>query len=110
MADTSGSGADATATLTPANVALSYSPGTQGADTMWKWISGWIILLIILWGINRTRLGHTVMYYSLCLMILFTLVSQYKEVGQYLSVFSGPALSKLTPQSSAVPSGATHNV
>lgn len=78
---------DITASFQPQNVATTATIGAQGSASMWSWIVGWSIMLVVMWGINKTRIGHTIIYYSLCMMILFTLLTQYQQVNSYLGIF-----------------------
>lgn len=65
-------------------------PGGGGASTSvegstYAFIAGWILLIAILAMVNRTRLGHVIIYYSLLLMILFILVVEYQQITPLLA-------------------------
>jgi len=53
-------------------------------NAVFNFLVGWFILLLLLTLVNRTRLGHVLIYYSLLLMILFVLVAEYKQITPYL--------------------------
>ena len=52
---------------------------------MYKWIIAWIFIVLIFMLMNRTKLGHVLVYYSLLLLLAFTLVTQYQWVNDLLS-------------------------
>lgn len=53
-------------------------------NAVFNFLVGWFLLLLFLILVNRTRLGHVVIYYSLMLMILLVIVSEYKRITPYL--------------------------
>lgn len=59
----------------PANVELST----------FRFVAGWILLIVLLTFANRTRLGHVILYYGLALMILFVLVTEYQRIVPFLN-------------------------
>lgn len=48
---------------------------------MFNFILGWAVMIAILTLINRTRIGHVIIYYSLLLAILLILVTEYKKLA-----------------------------
>lgn len=54
----------------------------------YAWLLAWGVLIAVLTLANRTRLGHTTIYYLLCLLLFFVLVSNYRFIGQALAPFS----------------------
>lgn len=52
----------------------------------YNFILGWILLLAILALINRSRIGHSIIYHALLLMILLVIVTEYK---QFAPLWSG---------------------
>lgn len=44
----------------------------------YKWLLAWILAIVALTLINKTRLGHVFIYYWLWLLILFLFVTQYQ--------------------------------
>lgn len=103
MADTSGAGVavdqnapDASFDPSTINAVALTSVGTQQAASMWQWMFGYTVLFIILWLINKSRIGHTAIYYSLLLMIVFTLVSHPREIADAMAVF-GTSLRRPSP-------------
>lgn len=43
-------------------------------------ILGWLVMIVILVGINRTHVGHVIIYYSLLLIILLILATEYQQI------------------------------
>lgn len=41
---------------------------------------GWIILLAILYGVNRTKTGHVFIFYGLILIAVLLFVSNYRRI------------------------------
>lgn len=53
----------------------------------YAWLLAWGTLAVILTLINRTRLGHAVIYYGLVLLIVFILLSNYRFIANALLPF-----------------------
>lgn len=74
-------------------------------DKTFTFLVSWGLWLIVLSVFSKTRLGYVLLYYSLALMILFVLVSEYKQLMPYLrgivgvSEFNNP-LDSTVPVSS----------
>lgn len=47
----------------------------------YQFVLGWILIIAVLVLINKTRLGHVIIYYSLLLIILLILVTEYKQLA-----------------------------
>ncbi len=60
-------------------------------DDTYKWLLGWLIAIILLTLINKTRIGHVLIYYWLWLLILFLVVTQYKFITDALGPIGQPA-------------------
>jgi hypothetical protein len=43
-------------------------------------IIGWIIVLIVLYSISKTKTGYSIIYYSLLLSIVLLVVGQYQGI------------------------------
>ena len=50
-----------------------------------QFVAGWVLLITLLVFANRTRLGHVILYYTLALLILFILVTEYQQILPYLN-------------------------
>jgi hypothetical protein len=50
-----------------------------------NFLLGWALMIVLLSLINRMRLGHVVIYYSLLLAIMLILVTEYKKLAPLLS-------------------------
>lgn len=62
------------------------------ADTVYpayRWLAAWAVLLLILWLLNRTTLGHLAIYYALALCLLFLLVTNSQAISWWLAPFTG---------------------
>lgn len=84
-------------------------------------IVSWALWLVMLSVLSKSRLGYVLLYYSLLLMILFVLVTEYKNLVPYIAgvmstgdlnknntINTGPVVSTLpiTPITSSGQSGA----
>lgn len=67
---------------TPAKVPgeSASKPATVQGST-YAFLAGWVLLIVILMFVNRSRLGHVIIYYSLLLIILFILVTEYQQIA-----------------------------
>lgn len=45
-----------------------------------QWLGAWLLFIVILAGLAKTRAGKTLVYYLLWLAVLFLLVSHYQEI------------------------------
>lgn len=50
-----------------------------------NFILGWTLLILILFFVNKTRLGHVIIYYSLLLIILLILLTEYQQIVPILN-------------------------
>lgn len=50
-----------------------------------QFVAGWILLITILVLANKSHIGHVIIYYSLCLMILLILVTEYQQIVPLLN-------------------------
>lgn len=53
-------------------------------------ILAWLVTLILVAAITRTRAGYTVVYYALWLAIVLLLLGSYKQVSGLLSLVRAP--------------------
>lgn len=53
-------------------------------DNTFAWILAWSVMLLFFVLINKTRLGHVLIYYALWLMLTFLVVTQYQAIGNLL--------------------------
>ncbi len=54
----------------------------------YRFVAGWLLIIVILVAANKTRLGHVIIYYALLLMILLILVTEYQQISPLLQVQS----------------------
>ncbi|MGZ6392508.1 MAG: hypothetical protein ACXWQZ_24990 [Ktedonobacterales bacterium] len=62
---------------------------TSPAVGIMRWVIAWAVVLLLLGLLNRTRLGHTLIYYALALMLLLLVVTQYKWFANVLQPITG---------------------
>jgi hypothetical protein len=64
------------------------APGT-GADVggaaAMAWLTALAVLMFLLWLINKTRLGHALLYYLLALAVVSTLLANYRWLAGVLA-------------------------
>jgi hypothetical protein len=60
-------------------------------DDTYKWLLAWLVAIMVLTLINKTRIGHVFIYYWLWLLILFLVVTQYKYIAAALGPLGQPA-------------------
>jgi type IV secretory pathway VirB3-like protein len=76
------SGSNATATTTP------ITDGNTSTDTelpTFNFIASWVLLIGILVLVSKSRIGYVIIYYSLLLMILLILLTEYQTFVPYLN-------------------------
>lgn len=76
----------ASSTQEGAAVVTSASGSPGGA---FRWLLAWGIVLVFVSLLNRSRAGHTAIYYSLVLAILLLTVTQFKWFQRALQPISG---------------------
>lgn len=54
-------------------------------NNVFNFVLGWGLMIVLLTLINRTRLGHVIIYYSLLLAIMLILVTEYKKLAPLLA-------------------------
>lgn len=68
---------------------LSTAPPTStGADTeaaTYQFVLGWVLMIVLLVFVNKTKLGHVAIYYSLILLIMLILLVETNEIAPILS-------------------------
>jgi hypothetical protein len=84
---------------TTAETAINYN--SEGASTQtssatdenastFRWLLAWAIVIVLASLANKTRIGHTLMYYMLWLLLLFLVVTQYKFIAAALAPVGQP--------------------
>lgn len=53
--------------------------GTGNANTVFMFVASWLVIIALLTFINKSRVGHVLIYYSLVLFIILVLVTQYRH-------------------------------
>ncbi len=54
-------------------------------NNAFNFLLGWSLMIALLVLVNRTRLGHVIIYYSLLLAILLIIVTEYKKLAPLLT-------------------------
>lgn len=75
-------------TVNIGDIASTTAPGQDPA--IW-WLAGWAIFLVILALINRTRIGHVFIYYSLVLILILLLVFSAPGIAKVLGNIGKPS-------------------
>jgi hypothetical protein len=71
----------------------------QGGGNSWehdfRWLVAWLVLILVIAAIGRTRVGQVAIYYGLCLCLLFLIVTQFRFFADALAPFRnlGPGLT-----------------
>jgi hypothetical protein len=63
--------------------------GDHGGSA-YRWLIGWGVMLVFLSLFNKTRVGHVMLYYSIWLLLLFLVVTQYKFITAALGPVGEP--------------------
>lgn len=66
------------------------STTTSSNASTFQWLLAWAVVIVLASLANRTRIGHTLMYYGLWLLLLFLLVTQYKFIAAALAPVGQP--------------------
>lgn len=80
-------------------------PDANTAIDAYHWLVAWAVILIILYFLNRTRLGHVIIYYFLALMLFFLVVTQYRFFAAALAPFNRLDKAAGTGDGSGSPAG-----
>jgi hypothetical protein len=110
-------------TPTPSPVVSGLGPPTAGAASggtptvegqTYQFVAGWVLLFILLIFINKSRVGHVLIYYSLLLMILLIVVTEYAQIAPLLNSVQSigqfdASLALGTPTAGAASGSATSN-
>jgi hypothetical protein len=46
-----------------------------------QWLGAWLLFILLLITIAKTRAGNTLLYYLLWVAVIFLLLSHYKEIA-----------------------------
>lgn len=71
-----------------ASTQVSNTTSAQGNSThpsAYMYLAAWALVLIVLFGLSRTKIGYVVIYYTLILAIVFLIVTQYNAIGAVLA-------------------------
>jgi hypothetical protein len=77
--------------ISGSNAVTPLPPGTSGEasnDTelpTFNFIASWVLLIGILVLVSKSRIGYVIIYYSLLLMILLILLTEYQTFVPYLN-------------------------
>lgn len=62
---------------------------TPPLHPFYRVIIAWLLIILILWGVSKTRIGYTVLFYLVLLTIVLLAVIHYKDFYNMLK----PALT-----------------
>lgn len=51
----------------------------------YQFVASWLVFLVVMIAIARTRVGYVAIYYGLLLVILLLVVTEYRQVGPLLN-------------------------
>jgi len=71
---------------TAPKAAPTNTPPSDSIGKTYTFIVGWTLMLTLFVFLNKTRLGHVIIYYSLLLIILFILVTEYQQLAPLLNI------------------------
>jgi hypothetical protein len=77
--------AAATQTATTQAAVATLPQGSINMPGVLVWFVAWGMVLGVLYGISRTRAGHTITYYVLWLSVVLVLVSHGGEISSILA-------------------------
>ncbi|HLZ25038.1 MAG TPA: hypothetical protein VKQ30_23195 [Ktedonobacterales bacterium] len=76
-----------TAAAAVASGADTSSPATSGTSA-WAWLLAFAVLGLLLWLVNKTHIGHVLLYYLLVLATISTLLINYRWLSSALAPFT----------------------
>ena len=80
------SGVDNATTQNTLASLLAVSDATSGFGTAQNaWVAGWVVFIAILAVLAQTETGHNVIYYSLLLIIVVLVLTQYQRIVTLLA-------------------------
>ena len=63
---------------------IAAAPDVQGASAF-AWLLAFAVVIFILWLLNKTRIGHALLYYLLALAVISLLLINYRWLAGVLS-------------------------
>ena len=73
----------------PSAATAAQTPSDQSSGAVaFAWLLAWTVMGTLLWLLNRTRIGHLIVYYLLVLMIVLLLVTNAGQFAQALKPFT----------------------
>lgn len=67
--------------------------GTGDMQSAYKWVIAWVAIIVLLGVLNRTRLGHVVIYYALALCLCLLIVLEAGNIAQIFAPLGQTASS-----------------
>ena len=74
-----------------ASGAASTPAPASGAAAAWAWVLAFAVLGFFVWLVNKTRIGHVILYYLLVLAVVSTAVMNYRWISSALAPLSNLA-------------------
>ncbi len=91
--------------ITPGGPQLGGSAPPQQSSTpqqysTFAWLVAWAVLMLFLFFVNKSKIGHLLIYYGLVLLIVFVIVTQASWFAGVLAPFSSLAPGLVPGQAS----------
>ena len=79
---------------TAAQTSTTTTTGSTGdMQSASKWVIAWVAIIVLLGVLNRTRLGHVVIYYALALCLCLLIVLEAGNIAQIFAPLGQTASS-----------------
>lgn len=69
---------------------MSMSTSGASAENYARMLLGWLLVIVLLAAISRTRAGYVMIYYTLVLMIVILVLGSYRRVTDLLGLVRAP--------------------
>lgn len=67
------------------NTIQTIQTSDQTPGGAYRYMIAWLLIFVVLVLLNKTKMGHTVIYYTLVLAILLLLLTQYQAIASILA-------------------------
>lgn len=76
----------------PAGGQVAANPDVAGTSAM-AWIMAFAALIFLLWLLNKTRIGHAILYYLLALAVASLILMNYRWLAGILAPLTSRSIS-----------------
>lgn len=77
--------ANPTVSYTMSQKDATLAQAANSTSAFYRWILAYTVIIVVLVVLNKTRVGHILIYYALALLLLLQLVINYQWFAQALS-------------------------